>query len=110
MSATSHATKREKSDLSVTHTNNPSYNSFSLLAVLQDTQPHSPPTRNTLQNLQPHFDDKLNFKTFNQFEQGYDTGDPTTYKLKTMCTPLSVYVEGTSSRTNRFEAGGDDAA
>src|SRR4051812_25760306 len=105
MSATSHTTTREKSDLSVPNTNNPSYNSFSLLSVLQDTQPHPPPTRNTLQDLQPHLDAKLNFKIFNQFEQGYDTGDPTTYKLKTMCTPLFLYDDGTSSRTTRFEAG-----
>ena len=110
MSATSHATTREKSDLSVTNTNNPSYNSFSLLSVLQDTQPHLQPTRNTLQDLQPHLDDKLNFKIFDQFEQGYDTGDPTTYKLKTLRTPSSLYDDGTSSRTTRFEAGGDDAA
>ena len=115
MSATTTATKSEKSDLSVSHTNHMSTSSSSLLSVLQGTRKEEDDIRDHrhdhLQQSQAA-DDKF----YIHIEQGFDPGDTSSFKrdLNLTASFLSYSHRGRDSfesRTTRLEGGGegDDA-
>ena len=109
MSATTTATKSEKSDLSVSHTNHISTSSSSLLSVLQGTQDEK-------NDIQDHRHDHLqqsqaaDDKFYIHFEQGFVPGDTSSFKrdLNFTASFLSYSHRGRDSfesRTTRLEGG-----
>ena len=110
MSATTTATKSEKSDLSVSHTNHISTSSSSLLSILQGTRKEEDDIRDHQHDhLQqsPATDDKF----YIRIEQGFDPGDTSSFKrdLNFTASLLSYSHRGRDSfesRTTHLEGGG----
>ena len=107
MSATSNATKREMSDLSVTHTNT-SPSSFSLLSVLQD----SPRRMGTPRHQDPpqQCQDMDTYKLYNNIDKIFDPGATSSlkgdHKFKAMTfSSVSHGDEILESRTTLSQGG-----
>ena len=108
MSATSNATKCERSDLSVTHTNT-SPSSFSLLLVLQDSSRRMATPRH--QDPPQQCQDMDTYKLYNNIDKIFDPGATSIlkddHKFKAM-TFSSVYHgddNDLESRTTLFQGG-----